>query len=111
MSSYPRSLQYFLSRLSGWTSQQVRLNVQGSTSAAASSLVEIALPANTLVDLTSLAVQFDATFNSASAAAVYVPRYFPQVMYRRVEWSINGITMSQSSSNYGLVWNTLCEAT
>ena len=111
MSNYPRSLQYFLNRLSGWTSNQVRLNVAGSTSAAASSMIEVSLPANTLCDLRSLAMQFDATFNSATAADTFVPRYFPNVMIRRAEWSVNGITLSQSSNSYGLVYNTLAEAT
>ena len=111
MSSYPRSLQYFLSRLSGWTSNQVRLQVAGSTTAQAGSIIEINIPSNTLVDLTSLAVHFDLVVASAGGHNVYVPRYMPQTMYRRVEWAINGITMSQSSISYGLVWDTLATAT
>lgn len=109
--SYPRSLQYFLQRLSGWTSNQIRLQVQGSTTAQAGSIISINMPANTLVDLTSLAIHYDLVVDSPGGNNVYLPRYHPQTMYRRIEWSVNGVTMSQSSNSYGLVWNTLADAT
>ena len=55
MSVYPRNLSAFLNRLSGYNKTNVKLNVLGSTKATDGDTVQVDLPSNSIVDLSSLA--------------------------------------------------------
>ena len=101
---------FFLNRLNGWSSNAVKLNPVGSKNdIAPSSLIEVELPQNTLVDLKSFAMNFSCVFDGN--ATTIPPRWFPQTMIRRVEVQVNGITMSAGANNYNVVWNMLAECT
>ena len=109
-SSYPKDLMFFLNRLNGWSSNSVKLNPVGSKdNIAPSSLIEVELPQNTLVDMKSFAMNFACTFDGN--ATTIPPRWFPQTMIRRVEVQVNGITMSAGANNYNVVYHTLAECT
>ena len=99
-----------LERLNGWSSNAVKLNPVGSRSGIApSSLIEVELPQNCLVQLSSLAMNFKATFSGTTTCIP--PRWFPQTMIRRIECQVNGITLSAGSNNYNTVYNMLGEIT
>ena len=55
MSVYPRNLSAFLNRLSGYNKTNVKMNVLGGTKAKAGDTVQVDLPTNSIVDLSSLA--------------------------------------------------------
>jgi hypothetical protein len=99
-----------LERLNGWSSNAVKLNPVGSRSGIApSSLIEVELPQNCLVQLSSLAMNFRVSY--AGTTTCIPPRWFPQTMIRRIECQVNGITLSAGSNNYGTVYNMLGEIT
>ena len=62
MSVYPRSLSHYLNRLSGYNKNNVKLNVLGSTSASQGDIIQVDLPTNSIVDLSSLAWSLQCSF-------------------------------------------------
>ena len=65
MSVYPRNLSNFLNRMSGYNKNSVKMNVLGSTSANQGDVVQVDLPTNSIVDLSSLAWSYDCTYSAA----------------------------------------------
>ena len=55
MSVYPRNLSNFLNRMSGYNKNSVKMNVLGSSNANNGDVVQVDLPTNSIVDLSSLA--------------------------------------------------------
>ena len=73
MSVYPRNLSNFLNRLSGYNKNNVKLTVLGSGTANDGDIIQVDLPSNSIVDLSSLAWSFNfATIAQAGAAAEIV---------------------------------------
>ena len=63
MSVYPRNMSNFLNRLSGYNKNNVKMNVLGSSTANDGDVIQVDLPTNSIVDLSSLAWSFTATYN------------------------------------------------
>jgi hypothetical protein len=59
--NYPKTLSYFVNRLSGHSTNNFRLNPQGSTSATPNSIVRFDLPNNAIVDLKDIRFMFNAS--------------------------------------------------
>ena len=55
MSVYPRNLSNFLNRLSGYNKNNVKLTVLGGDTANQGDIIQVDLPSNSIVDLSSLA--------------------------------------------------------
>ncbi len=53
----------FLNRLSGYNKNNVKMNVLGSSTANDGDVIQVDLPTNSIVDLSSLAWSFTATYN------------------------------------------------
>eukprot|EP01048_Picozoa_sp_COSAG05_P039857 COSAG05_NODE_20077_length_283_cov_1.076087_1_plen_89_part_01 len=62
MSVYPRNLSSFLNRLSGYNKNNVKLNVLGSSTARDGDIIQVELPTNSIVDLSSLAWAFEVVY-------------------------------------------------
>ena len=62
MSVYPRNLSAFLNRLSGYNKNNVKMNVLGSSTASAGDIIQVDLPTNSIVDLSSLAWAFQVEY-------------------------------------------------
>ena len=58
MSVYPRNMSAFLNRLSGYNKNNVKMNVLGSSTANNGDVIQVDLPTNSIVDLSSLAWSF-----------------------------------------------------
>lgn len=109
-SQYPADLTFYLNRMNGWACNAVKLNPVGSNNEIApSSLIEVELPQNTLINLSSLAMNFRAKFTGTTTC--FVPRWFPNTMIKRVEVQVNGITLSAGSNNYASVYSMLASVT
>ncbi len=63
MSVYPRNMSAFLNRLSGYNKNNVKMNVLGSSSANNGDVIQVDLPTNSIVDLSSLAWSFKNTWS------------------------------------------------
>ena len=55
MSVYPCNLSTFLNRLSGYNKNNVKMNVLGNSTANGGDTIQVDLPTNSIVDLSSLA--------------------------------------------------------
>ena len=62
MSVYPRNLSNFLNRMSGYNKNSVKMNVLGSTTANEGDVVQVDLPTNSIVDLSSLAWSYQVKY-------------------------------------------------
>ena len=65
MSVYPRNMSNFLNRLSGYNKNNVKMNVLGSSTANNGDVIQVDLPTNSIVDLSSLAWSFKNTWSVA----------------------------------------------
>ena len=101
--SYSPQLSYFLDRLSGYSTNTFKLMPQGSSSASANNIIRITLPANSLVNLRSFALHFNAAMTGGTTARL--PNKIDSLV-ERVEVSVGGVQVS-SGNNY---YNVLCHA-
>ena len=66
MAVYPRNLSNFLNRLSGYNKNSIKMNVLGSGTANNGDVIQIDLPSNSIVDLSSLAWSFQVAYTGAA---------------------------------------------
>ena len=69
MSVYPRNMSAFLNRLSGYNKNNVKMNVLGSSTANHGDVIQVDLPTNSIVDLSSLAWSFQVVYTGAAGTA------------------------------------------
>ena len=98
-------LLYFCERLSGFSTNYFKLEPNTSTSATAGQILAFDLPANSILNLPSFSVHFNAHANHGAAG---VGARLPPVkdLFERIEVSMGGVILSQGN-NYA---NVLSEA-
>jgi hypothetical protein len=118
MSVYPRSLSHYLNRLSGYNKNNVKLNVLGSTSASQGDIIQVDLPTNSIVDLSSLAWSLQCSFSeqpegTAGNAATQQQMALPnnvEAIIDRLEVQINGQSLV-NITNYNTLFHALLYTT
>ena len=108
MSVYPRNLSNFLNRMSGYNKNSVKMNVLGSSDAKNGDIVQVDLPTNSIVDLSSLAWSFDAEWNAVAlenAKTVALPINCESVI-ERLAIEVNGQTL-MNMTNYNVLYHAL----
>jgi hypothetical protein len=108
MSIYPRNLSHYLNRLSGYNKNNVKLNVLGSTTVSQSNIIQIDLPTNSIIDMSSLAWYFD-VFYPATEGTVTKSGPMAEGFIDRLEVQINGQT-AVNISNYNTLYHALLYA-
>ena len=104
MSVYPRNLSNFLNRLSGYNKNNVKLNVLGSGNANHGDIIQVELPTNSIVDLSSLAWSFNfATIAQTgnAAAQIVIPTNIEGIIHR-LAVEVNGQTLV-NMTNYNTI--------
>jgi hypothetical protein len=100
----PPSLITFADRLSGFSTNIVRLEVQGSKTVGPNQQIRVTLPANALLNLKSFALHMSATANITSGTgSARLPADILS-MFDRIEVSIGGVQLS-AGCNYTNVLN------
>jgi hypothetical protein len=100
----PPSLITFADRLSGFSTNVVRLEVQGSKSVGPNQQIRVTLPANALLNLKSFALHMSATANITSGTgSARLPADILS-MFDRIEVLIGGVQLS-AGCNYINVLN------
>ena len=98
MSVYPRNLSNFLNRLSGYNKNNVKMNVLGNLDAKQTDTVQVDLPTNSIVDLSSLAWAFRLEYKaSGQAHNVDLPINAESVI-SRLAVEVNGQTLVNISN-------------
>ena len=104
---YPKNMQYYLSRLSNFHKQGVRLSNINNSTGTAGDVIQVQLPALTLVDLGSFKMHFNCTVkNPSGARQVAMPRNIASVI-ERLEIAVNGQTLQQGHNSYNVLYNVL----
>ena len=106
MSVYPRNMSAFLNKLSGYNKQNVKLNVLGSTNANHGDVIQVDLPTNSIVDLSSLAWSFAITYAASGAAGTADLPINAESVISRLAVEVNGQTLV-NISNYNVLFHAL----
>ena len=110
MSVYPRNLSNFLNRLSGYNKNNVKLNVLGGLEANDGDIIQVDLPSNSIVDLSSLAWSFKYGNPALGAAhSVSFPTNIEHVI-SRLAVEVNGQTLV-NMTNYNALFHMLLYTT
>lgn len=106
MSIYPRNLSAFLNRLSGYNKSNVKMNVLGSDTASSGDTIQVELPTNSIVDLSSLAWSFQAIYNAQENTEVYGLPTEAEDVIQRLAVEVNGQTLV-NIQNYNTLFHLL----
>ena len=110
MSVYPRNMSNFLNRLSGYNKNNVKMNVLGSTTASAGDVIQVDLPTNSIVDLSSLAWAFQVTYAASGGdGAAHLP-VNAESLINRMAVEVNGQTLV-NLTNYNVLYHALLYTT
>ena len=108
MSVYPRNMSAFLNRLSGYNKNNVKMNVLGSSTANNGDVIQVDLPTNSIVDLSSLAWSFKNTI-SVAVAGDNKNHDLPiqaESIINRLAVEVNGVTLV-NLTNYNVLFHAL----
>jgi hypothetical protein len=101
MSNYPRNLRYSLRRLSGYSTNIFKLQTQNATNAANGQIITVNLPTNSVLNMRSLAMHFNAAItNSSGAVFAGFPANMASVI-DRIEILVGGVQVAQGHLSYG----------
>ena len=107
MSVYPRNLSTFLNRLSGYNKNNVKMNVLGNSDATAGDTIQVDLPTNSIVDLSSLAWAFTVTYGpSGNDNESVSPPIQCEGLISRLAIEVNGQTLC-NLTNYNHLFHAL----
>ena len=110
MSVYPRSLSHYLNRLSGYNKNTVKLNVLGSTSASQGDIIQVDLPTNSIVDLSSFCWSLRLAYTAeATTQSMALPQN-AEAIIDRLEVQVNGQSLI-NITNYNTLFHTLLYTT
>jgi hypothetical protein len=107
---YPRNLSNFLNRLSGYNKNNVELTVLGSGSAHQGEIIQVDLPSNSIVDLSSLAWSFQVVYGTQGAAGACNPPINCEGIISRLAVEVNGQTLV-NMTNYNDLFHLLLNMT
>eukprot|EP01046_Picozoa_sp_COSAG06_P036758 COSAG06_NODE_4083_length_4593_cov_1.575211_5_plen_440_part_00 len=106
MSVYPRNMSTFLNKLSGYNKQNVKLNVLGSSNANHGDVIQVDLPTNSIVDLSSLAWSFAVTYGAPGANGNIDLPINAESVISRLAVEVNGQTLV-NITNYNVLFHAL----
>ena len=110
MSVYPRNLSNFLNRLSGYNKNNVKLTVLGSGSAQQGEIIQVDLPSNSIVDLSSLAWSFQVVYGTQTGGGACNPPINCEGLISRLAVEVNGQTLV-NMTNYNDLFHLLLNMT
>lgn len=95
--SLPNALLYFCDRLSGFSTNYFQIESQNQATAKAGQIVTFDLPANSILNLPSFTVHFNAsTKGSADGVGACLPPV--RDLFERIEVSCGGVILSQGAN-------------
>jgi len=103
--SYPKSLQYAVSKLAGYSTSVTKLRANQQSAAKAGDVVSFDLPYNALVDMDSLRVCFNVRNSGAGTTGLNV--IHSELLVRQIFIEAGGQMISASADNLGVLWNIM----
>lgn len=113
MSVYPRNMSTFLNRMTNYNKNNVKMTVLGTPTANDGDVIQVDLPTNSIVDLSSLAWSFQVAYTGAAGkpdpAGVNGSLTFPlnaESIISRLAVEVNGQTLV-NLQNYNQLYHAL----
>ena len=103
--SYPKTLQYAVNKLSGYSTSVVKLRCNQNSAAKAGEVISFDLPFNALVDMDSLRVTFNVRNSGLAATGLSVVH--SELFVRQIFIEAGGQVISSSADNLGVLWNIM----
>jgi len=103
--SYPKTLQYAVSKLAGYSTSVTKIRCETNASAKAGDVISFQLPYNALVDMDSLRVCFNV--RNAGAADTGLRVVHTELLVRQLFIESAGQMISSSADNLGVLWNVM----
>jgi hypothetical protein len=109
MSYYPRSLQYFLKELNAYSRQKYKLspNISESQTLTAGDTLIVALPENSIVDLSTFCWFFE---GKTGGNGISFPKHI-ETLIDRISVEINGQMIETGFRNYNLLFRRMADLT
>lgn len=102
MSSYPKAFSYYLSRMSNYSRQKIRMSAMANTEFTANDQIVFELPQG-LLDLTTFTIQGKGTTNNGAGAGVYLP--FIEGCIDAYSVEVGGVSIQNGFTNYNDLFN------
>ena len=99
--TFSPQLAYLLDRLSGFSTNTFKLEPQGSNTAVANNIIRITLPANSLVNLRTFALHFNAGITAADSHG-RLPNKIDSLI-ERVEVTFGGVQVAAGNNYYNVL--------
>ena len=99
--SYNSNLAYFLSRMSGVSTNYFRLEPQNTTTATSGKIIRFSLPNNALLNMRTLAFHFSASANQIVNKGARLPPKISSLI-DRYELSAGGVQIAQGFNGYNV---------
>jgi hypothetical protein len=104
---YPKSLSYFVNRISNFSTNCVKLTPYIVNAVNAGQIITVDLPANSLIDMRTFAFHFNFTTTASGGTNNFAtaPTNIESII-DKLQWEINGQTLG-SCANLNYVYNAL----
>jgi len=107
MSNLPGNLRYLANRMSGFSTNTFRLETENQSSATSGSIVSVNLPSNSIINLRSFKMFFNATANKDTALhGARLPKI--KSLIERMEVSLGGVVLSQGTNFTNVLSEAKC---
>jgi hypothetical protein len=107
---YPTNLQFLTKKIKNFTRQTVKLNPLSLTTATSQSTIEVVLPSNTLIDLSTLVFYSTGTVTTAPNTAFGAfPKNRDGAIFYRIQVEANGTILENGCNYYNQLYNTLSD--
>jgi len=103
--SYPKTLQYAVQKLAGYSTSVVKIRCNQQSTAKAGDVISFDLPYNALVSMDSLRLCFNV--RNAGAVTTGLQVVHAEHLIRQIFIEAGGQLISSSADNLGVLWNVL----
>ena len=105
MAAYPKSLQYAVNKLAGYSTSVVKLRCNQNSAAKAGDVISFDLAYNSLVDFDSLRLCFNVRNSAGSTTGLNVVH--SELLVRQIFIEAGGQLISSSADHLGVLWNIM----
>jgi len=103
--SYPKTLQYAVNKLAGYSTSVVKLRCNQNSAAKAGDVISFDLPHNSLVDFESLRLNFNVRNSGGPTTGLELVH--SEHLVRQIFIESGGQLISSSADNLGVLWNIM----
>ncbi len=100
------NLMYMANRMSGFSTNTFKLETENQSTATSGSIVSVNLPSNSIINLRSFKMFFNANASNGTTAGARLPKI--KSLIERVEVSMGGVVLSQGTNFTNVLSEAKC---